>query len=235
MTDNAVLLQSIQTINDTIAKVNNSCDHDCLMEKQRSDLKKKYLDAERNYKNAPEKLSQAEHNYLLDKDGPKKYNEVLRTRFSNNANQEIQKLKEEHNMIMNEINLGNSQIEKQNMSIDNLTQYDNMLTLAKPQAELATSNAGENESVSSRKIFYMETKIQTVSWWYYLIRNLYWVCAFVWLLVYVIYYRKFNNQSILIFILIVAYPFFMVWLFTAAYSMCKYIIQLFPKDVYLNF
>ena len=75
MTDNAALLQSIQSINELVAKANNSCDHDCLMAKQKSELKQRYLDAERNYRIAPEKLSQAEHDYLLNRDGIKKYTE----------------------------------------------------------------------------------------------------------------------------------------------------------------
>ena len=53
MTDNAALIQSILSMNDLVAKANNSCDHDCLMAKQKSELKQKYLDAERNYKMAP--------------------------------------------------------------------------------------------------------------------------------------------------------------------------------------
>ena len=39
MTDNAALLQSIQTINDITMKANNSCDQDSMMERQKSDLK----------------------------------------------------------------------------------------------------------------------------------------------------------------------------------------------------
>ena len=45
MTDNAALLQSIQTINDITMKANNSCDQDCMMDRQRRELKKAYLDA----------------------------------------------------------------------------------------------------------------------------------------------------------------------------------------------
>ena len=122
MTDNAALLQSIQSINDMVASVNNSCDHDCLMEKQRSELKQRYLDAERNVRVAPEKLTQAEHDYLLNKDGPKKYREVLRSRYAKNADQEIQKLKNEHTMIMNEVNVGAMKIKSQNDEIYNSTE-----------------------------------------------------------------------------------------------------------------
>ena len=45
MTDNAALLQSIQSINDMVGSVNNSCVGDCLIEKNRSELKQRYLDA----------------------------------------------------------------------------------------------------------------------------------------------------------------------------------------------
>jgi len=235
MTDNAALLQSIQTINDLVTKANNSCDHDCLMAKQKSELKQNYLDAERNYKMAPEKLSQAEHDYLLNKDGPKKYTEFLRTRYGNNADQEIQKLKDEHKQILNEINLGIMKLQSQNNEIYNSTNYNNMLTSTKTRIENETEDKERDTTVSNRKIFYIEKQIQSMSWWYYLLRNIYWICAMVWIAIGVIYYRQFTTRSLFTFITIVAYPFFMVWLFVAAYSLVKYVVAMFPRDVYLNF
>jgi hypothetical protein len=234
MTDNAALLQSIQSINDMVASVNNSCDHDCLMEKQRSELKQRYLDAERNVRVAPEKLTQAEHDYLLNKDGPKKYREVLRSRYAKNADQEIQKLKNEHTMIMNEVNVGAMKIKSQNDEIYNSTNYKNMLMSTQSRVEDELQDNERSATVSSRKIFYMEKQIQSFSWWFYLCRNLYWICAMVWVFVGVIYYRQFTTRSLAIFVFIVAYPFFMVWLFVAAYSLVKYVASLFPRDVYLS-
>ena len=234
MTDNAALLQSIQSINDMVASVNNSCDHDCLMEKQRSELKQRYLDAERNVRVAPEKLTQAEHDYLLNKDGPKRYREVLRSRYAKNADQEIQKLKDEHTMIMNEVNVGAMKIQSQNDEIYNSTNYKNMLVSTQSRVEDELQDNERSATVSSRKIFYMEKQIQSFSWWFYLCRNLYWICAMVWVFVGVIYYRQFTTRSLATFVFIVAYPFFMVWLFVAAYSLVKYVASLFPRDVYLS-
>lgn len=235
MTDNAALLQSIQSINDMISTANNSCDHDCLMAKQRSELKQKYLDAERNYKTAPEKLTQAEHDYLLNRDGPKKYTELLRKRYGKNADEEIQKLKDEHKQIMNEVNLGIMKIISQTNEMYNSTNYKNMLTSTQTRIEDETEDKERSATISSRKIFYMEKQIDSFSWWYYLFRNLYWICAMVWIAIGVIYYRQFTTRSLGIFVLIVAYPFFMVWLFVAAYSFVKSAVSMFPKDVYLNF
>ena len=97
MTDNAALLQSIMQINDITAKANNSCDQDCMMERQKSELKNAYLGAERNLKTAPDKFAQAQHDYLLKTNGPKAYTGLLIERYGNNADLEIQKLKDEHN------------------------------------------------------------------------------------------------------------------------------------------
>jgi hypothetical protein len=234
MTDNAALLQSIQSINEMVASVNNSCDHDCLMAKQRSELKQRYLDAERNVRVAPEKLTQAEHDYLLNRDGPKKYTELLRTRYGKNADEEIQKLKDEHNMIMNEIDLGIMKIKSQRDELHNSTNYKNMLSSTQTRIENETEDKERSTAVSNRKIFYMEKQIDSFSWWYYLFRNVYWICAMVWIAVGVIYYRQFTTRSLLIFVFIVAYPFFMIWLFVAAYSLVKYVASLFPRDVYLS-
>jgi hypothetical protein len=234
MTDNAALLQSIQSINEMVASVNNSCDHDCLMAKQRSELKQRYLDAERNVRTAPEKLTQAEHDYLLNRDGPKKYTEFLRTRYGKNADQEIQKLKDEHKMIMNEIDLGIMKMKSQRDEIYNSTNYKNMLSSTQTRIEDETEDKERSTAVSNRKIFYMEKQIDTFSWWYYLFRNLYWICAIVWVFIGVIYYRQFTTRSLVTFVIIVAYPFFMVWLFVAAYSFVKYVASLFPRDVYLS-
>lgn len=235
MTDNAALLQSIQTINDITMKANNSCDQDCMMERQKSDLKKAYLDAERNVKTAPEKFTEAEHNYLLNKDGPKKYTELLVERYGKNADLEIQKLKDEHDMIMKEV-LGNIKIENhQQVHIVNSSIYNDMLVSTKDRVQNETATAEQDAAVSNRKIFYMEKRTQSLSWWYYLVRNLYWICTIVWLLVYVLYYRQFNTRSIIIFVLIFAYPFFMVWLFVQAHSLYKYILSFIPRDIYLNF
>lgn len=234
MTDNAALLQSIQTINEMVANVNNSCDHDCLLAKQRSELRQRYLDAERNVRTAPEKLTQAEHDYFLNRDGPEKYREFLRNRYGKNADQEIQNLKDQHKMIMNEINLGIMKIQSQNNEIYNSSNYKNMLISTQNRIEDELQENERSAAVSSRKIFYMEQQIQSFSWWFYLSRNLYWICAMVWVAVGVVYYRQFTTRSFVIFVFIVAYPFFMVWLFVAAYSLVKYVVSLFPRDVYLS-
>ena len=235
MTDNAALLQSIMQINDITAKANNSCDQDCMMERQKSELKNAYLGAERNLKTAPEKFAQAQHDYLLNKEGPKAYTNLLIERYGKNADLEIQKLKDEHNMIMGEV-LGNLKTENdQQVQIANSSNYNDMLVSTKDRVLGETLNAERDATVSNRKIFYMEKRTQTLSWWYYLVRNLYWICTIVWILVYVLYYRQFNTRSIIIFVLIFAYPFFMVWLFVEAHSLYKYILSFIPKDIYLNF
>jgi len=235
MTDNAALLQSIQTINDITMKANNSCDQDCMMERQKSELKKAYLDAERNVKTAPEKFAQAQHDYLLNKEGPKAYTNSLIKRYGKNADLEIQKLKDEHAMIMKEVSLGIAKIGNQDVQIANSTIYNDMLVSTKDRVLGETLNAEQGATVSNRKIFYMEKRTQTLSWWYYLVRNLYWICTIVWVLVYVLYYRQFNTRSVIIFALIFAYPFFMVWLFVQAHSLYKYMLSLIPRDIYLNF
>lgn len=234
MTDNAALLQSIQSINDMVGSVNNSCVGDCLIEKNRSELKQRYLDAERNVRVAPEKLTQAEHDYLLNRDGRKKYREHLRSRYSKNAEQEMKKLKDEHAMIMNEVKNNIMKIKSQEVEMYNSTNYKNILVSTKTQLEDELQNNIQSTTVSSRKIFYMEKQIESFSWWFYLCRNLYWVCAMVWVAIGVIYYRQFTTRSLATFVFIVAYPFFMVWLFVAAYSSVKYVASLFPRDVYLS-
>lgn len=234
MTDNATLLQSIQSINDMVGSVNNSCVGDCLIDKNRSELKQRYLDAQRNVKVAPEKLTQAEHDYLLNRDGPKKYREVLRSRYAKNADQEMKKLKDEHAMIMKEVNVGTMKIKSQEVEMYNSTNYKNMLMSTKARVEGELQDNIQSTTVSSRKIFYMEKQIESFSWWFYLCRNLYWVCALIWIIIGVIYYRQFTTRSLATFVFIVAYPFFMVWLFVAAYSSVKYVASLFPRDVYLS-
>ena len=234
MTDNAALLQSIQSINDMVGSVNNSCVGDCLIEKNRSELKQRYLDAERNVRVAPEKLTQAEHDYLLNRDGRKKYREHLRSRYSKNAQQEMKKLKDEHATIMNEVKNNIMKIKSQEVEMYNSTNYKNMLITTNTQVEDELQNNIQSTTVSSRKIFYMEKQIESFSWWFYLSRNLYWICAMVWVAIGVIYYRQFTTRSLATFVFIVAYPFFMVWLFVAAYSSVKYVASLFPRDVYLS-
>ena len=235
MTDNAALLQSIQLINDNITKANNSCDQDCMMERQKSELKNAYLGAERNLKTAPDKFAQAQHDYLLKTNGPKAYTDLLIERYGKNADLEIQKLKDEHTMIMGEV-LGNLKTENdQQVQIANSSNYNDMLVSTKDRVLGETLNAERDATVSNRKIFYMEKRTQTLSWWYYLVRNLYWICTIVWVLVYVFYYRQFNTRSIIILVLIFAYPFFMVWLFVQAHSLYNYILSFIPKDIYLNF
>jgi hypothetical protein len=234
MTDNAALLQSIQSINDMVGSVNNSCVGDCLIEKNRRELKQRYLDAERNVRVAPEKLTQAEHDYLLNRDGPKKYRELLRSRYANNAEQEMKKLKDEHVTIMNEVKQNLMKIKSQEVEMYNSTNYKNMLISTNARLGGEFQDNKQSATVSTRKIFYMEKQIESFSWWFYLCRNLYWVCAMVWVAIGVIYYRQFTTRSLATFVFIVAYPFFMVWLFVAAYSSIKYVASLFPRDVYLS-
>jgi hypothetical protein len=235
MTDNADIIQAIMQINDITTKANNSCDQDCMMLRQQNELKKAYLDAERNLKTAPEKFAQAEHDYLLNKEGKSKYTNLLTNRYGKNADQEILKLKDEHAMIMGEVSSLSSKIVNQQVQIANSTNYNDMLVSTEKSVQNELENAEQGAAVSNRKVYYMEEEIQSLSWWYYLVRNLYWICMIVWLLVYVLYYRQFNTRSIIIFVLIFAYPFFMVWLFVQAHSLYKYMLSFIPRDIYLNF
>lgn len=235
MTDNAFILQSIQAINETITKANNSCDHDCMMAKEQSEIKNAYLDAERNLKTAPEKFAEAEHNYLLNRDGPNQYTKLLIERYGKNADNEIKKLDDEHDRIMEEVSLGNAKIKHQQVQIENSRNYNDMLVSTEARVKTETANALKDSAVSNRKVYYMEEEIQSLSWWYYLVRNLYWICVIVWVLVYVLYYRQFNTRSIIIFVIAFAYPFFMVWLFIQAHSLYTYILSFIPRDIYLNF
>ena len=235
MTDNADIIQAIMQINDITTKANNSCGQDCMMERQKSDLKRAYLDAERNVKTAPEKFAQAEHDYLLNRDGKSKYTKLLTERYGKNADQEILKLKDEHAMIMGEVSSLSSKIVNQQVQIANSTNYNDMLVSTEDRVQTELETAEQGAAVSNRKVYYMEEEIQSLSWWYYLVRNLYWICMIVWLLVYVLYYRQFNTRSIIIFVLIFAYPFFMVWLFVQAHSLYKYMLSFIPRDIYLNF
>jgi len=235
MTDNADIIQAIMQINDITTKANNSCDQDCMMLRQQNELKKAYLDAERNLKTAPEKFAQAEHDYLLNKEGKSKYTNLLTNRYGKNADQEILKLKDEHAMIMGEVSSLSSKIVNQQVQIANSTNYNDMLVSTEKSVQNDLETAEQGAAVSNRKVYYMEEEIQSLSWWYYLVRNLYWVCMIVWLLVYVLYYRQFNTRSIIIFVLIFAYPFFMVWLFVQAHSLYKYMLSFIPRDIYLNF
>ena len=235
MTDNAALLQSIQVINDITMKANNSCDQDCMIKRQNSELKNAYLTAERNLKTAPEKFAQVQHDYLLNKEGKSKYTNLLTNRYGKNADQEILKLKDEHAMIMGEVSSLSSKIVNQQVQIANSTNYNDMLVSTEKSVQNELETAEQGAAVSNRKVYYMEEEIQSLSWWYYLVRNLYWVCMIVWLLVYVLYYRQFNTRSIIIFVLIFAYPFFMVWLFVQAHSLYKYMLSFIPRDIYLNF
>jgi hypothetical protein len=235
MTDNTALLQSIQAINEHIKKANNSCDDDCIIARRQRELKDAYIAAERNLRTAPEKYAQAQHDYLLDANGEKKYTELIIKRYENNANQDIKKLEEEHNQIMKEVGLGLATIGNQDVQIVNSEIYSNLLDSNKKNVEATTNANAQDASVNNRKVYYMEKKIESLSWWYYIVRSLYWICVIVWILVYVFYYRQFNNRSIIIFVLLFAYPFFMVWLFVQAHSLYKYILSFIPRDIFLNF
>ena len=59
----------------------------------------------------------------------------MRNRYGNNADQEIQKLKDEHKMIMNEIDLGIMKIQSQNNEIYNSSNYKNMLASTQSRIE----------------------------------------------------------------------------------------------------
>ena len=135
---------------------------------------------------------------------------------------------------MNEIHNKIMKIHSQNDELYNSTNYKTMLTSTRARIEEETQDKARTANLSNRKIFYMEKQIESFSWWFYLFRNLYWICAMVWIAIGVIYYRQFTTRSLATFVFIVAYPFFMVWLFVAAYSSVKYVASLFPKDVYLS-
>lgn len=225
MTD-PMMLQTIQSLNEMITKNTNTCDADCLMAKQKSDLKNIYLEAEKNCITAPKQLSDAEKNYFE----PLEYSKILKKRYEKNAEQEMSKMQNEHNMIMKDIHLGIKNIGEQNLSYDISNQYGISLSTKSNDATAVSQNAYANQ----RMIFYIEKKIEDLSWWYYLLKLLFWICFIVWILVYVFYYRQFNTRSGILFIFILTYPFYMVWIITSFISLCAFILNLFPTDVYLN-
>lgn len=228
------------TINDFNALMDQAanaimCGPDCQREKKSNQLKSTYVNAKTNLQTAPIQVQVAAKNYYTFTKGESGYNEILETQLYKKAD----KITEEYQQsfdndvaeITTEINTYDGLLINFMNVFDLYTKYKLENVKLEKEVKDTTSDIVTND----RKTFYEEQGIESLQFYYKIIRVLYIILAISLLLSLLLLPSQLKRTTKLVIIFgVVLYPFISTKLLAFVIQLYYGIINMLPKNMYRN-
>jgi hypothetical protein len=218
----------LETANETL-----SCDAACQEEKKRQELEQSYLDAESNIVSGPEKFYTAKKDYITFTKGEAGYNEYITNELEKESTAIVTTYQDKFNetikMIKNLFNTYNGLSINYNNVYDLYGKYKQENDDIEKKFKTTVSDTITND----RKTYYEDQVLNRL-------HNYYYFFMFVYIFIVVVFFvASFLVESdfifrtrMLIFILLVAYPFICYFVYQLAEKIINYINSFLPKNVY---
>jgi hypothetical protein len=239
---NSVQQNILRKQQETTAKINSllekssellACGPTCQKQKVTDSLKQKYLNAQTNLLTAPEQLDTAKRNYYVYTEGESSYSNMLEKDLTNTASSISDNLSNAFNQVVNYAETMNKYYSS---ALLNSINSDELLNDYTDKNMHLTNNLGSIRGdilTNDRKTVYEEEAIIRIKDWY----NLLWYTYYIFVLVYLLA-TLFVPASIsilmriIIFILLVLYPYYSHTIFIFISKLFSNIYTIFPKNVY---
>ena len=234
---NAAADDANNNLNDILDKTADDivCGPTCQKQKKEDELHQQYLDAQNNFKTAPDQLKNATKNYYTFSQGELGYNKLV-----------LRELKEKSNSIT--LLIANNFINYLKVTKTDLDNYSNTLkdtTIVQnlndelEQKVFIMQNAllkhRTTNTTNNRKTYYEEQQIQNLYAWKKIFKYVFYLVVACLAIALLVSPSSLSfPKKIIIIIVLALYPFYI--LFIAKYVMKMYskIIFLLPKNVYAN-
>jgi len=214
---------------------NTACDETCQKKLELTKLKQNYLDALNNLETAPQDVQTAYQAYLTYAEGNGAYQEyqqgALQQDAANIANQ--YQINFNNNLTSAERLLG---------TYSGLyVNYNNIYDLSKiykkenhelhGDVEIANSDTLTND----RKTFYENQATESLQGYYWVLTVIYTLVVIYYIISIIIYPSEYKTSvKIILLLFLIIYPFISLWLSLKVIGLYNYIINLLPKNQYLN-
>jgi len=224
-------------LNSFIQQASNTimCNTECQKQKQAEKLKKAYLKSQETLASAPSQLHTTQRNYVVYTQGQTAYDELQDRELDEKATVIVDAFKENFDEEVTKIQ---SQISSYNGLLMN---YKNVLELLmkykKENGELFKDIKTETNDVltNERKSYYEDQNIGSLKFYYfYFLLTIYVICV----LCFAGFSLMYPSQSswivrFIIFILLLALPFFSTWILGMIIYLVYKGYNLLPKNVYI--
>lgn len=227
---------------ETTAKINSllesssellACGPTCQKLKVSEQLKQKYLDAETNMRTAPEQLENSKRNYYIYTEGESYYNNMLQEELQQTSNEIGIMLETIFDKLFSYSETMNKYYNSALISALNSDELLNDYTNKNTNLSTDVKNIRSDILTNDRKTIYEEEAISKVKNWYILFWYIYFIFVLAYLLA-TIFVPSTRSilMRIVIFILLVTYPYYIHKLSTLIYGSLTNIYTMFPKSVY---
>jgi len=223
-----MISDGMSKVQQALNTVNNLCDANCLKNLMLQHLDEQYKVAEYTYDNAPLNMYIAQQNYVVNANGEKAYNDLLSNRYSKNADNEIEKLKNENTLLNERFNDYYAILYNQQNSIGNNELLAKNLSQENKKLKEIIDNSGKDINTYHRKSFYESLQRDSLNIWIVIASIIYWVLLIIWICIVVIYLRNFGLKFAIIMTILVAYPFIST-------SIYMYLIKLIGDGIQVVF
>lgn len=240
--NNSVQQNILKKQQETTAKINSlletssqllACGPTCQKQKVSDELKQKYMNAQTNILTAPEQLNNAKRNYYVYTEGESSYNNMLQQDLTKTASTITDNLNIAFNQVVDYAETMNKYYSSALLSAIN---SDDLLQ------EYTDKNTDLLHSVGSmrgdiltndRKTIYEEEATTRIQSWYKLLWYTYYILVITYLLATLLVPASISIlMRIVIFILLVLYPYYSHIIFTFIYNAYMNVYAIFPKSVY---
>jgi len=209
------------------------CDANCQKQQSLGQLQNTLENAKANLSNAPTEYQAAKKNYLVELNGSNAYNQTVEANLTTKADTIATTLQNNFNNNCQQANtlLSNYQGTYVNLNniLDLLKKYINDNTQLKNEINNLSSDVVTND----RKTYYEDQSLDNLKKYYKWMKYLYFFISFVYLFVVYFYPNPLSNKTkIIIFILIIIYPFIIDPIFKYLFKLVFKILSFLPKDVY---
>jgi hypothetical protein len=227
---------------ETTAKINSllessaellACGPTCQKLKVSEELKQKYLNAETNMITAPEQLKTAKRNYYVYTEGESSYNNMLQQELTNTASDIATTLENSFQQVVDYSKTMNNYYYSALLNALNSDDLLNEYTDKNTNLTKDLTNIRGDIITNDRKTVYEEEAINRVKSWYTLFWYIYYIFVLSYLFALFLVPTPISIlMRIIIFILLLFYPYYIDIIFKIIYGFIQNIYTIFPKNVY---
>lgn len=194
----------LNTLNSAISSVNNSvaCGADCQAQKRDETLRRAYLSAKDNVKNAPTKLQIAEKEYYVKTKGEDFYNNLLEKRYTNEAQELKEKQTLKHKKQMKEIKTLNKDLDANMIYYKRINMLRNNLIKQNRKLKREINDEIASIETNDRKTYYETQQLTSQNSWTNLFLVFYWMLLIAFIFVSLFIKNGFKNWRVWLQILV---------------------------------
>jgi len=168
------------------------CGAECKKNSKEESLYNQFLQAKTSLDNAPNKLIDAERNYITFKEGGVAYQELIEKQQNEKAKQNILEIKNQFNNKKDKIKIMIDAFEDQTIYDKNINELDNIYSeqisiLTKKQIKKENKQAMDN-----RLSYYNLEWLSPIQYINYLLKYLFWLLVIIYLVL-SIFYKRYNR------------------------------------------